>query len=359
MAINFKKLSKKFSGKKVLVTGHTGFKGSWLVLILKFLGAKVIGVSDKLVSSPSHFQLIKNRINIKNYFCDVRNIKKFKKVINKEKPDYIFHLAAQSLVKKSYSNPLETWSTNLGGTINLLEILRTYKTRCIVIFITSDKVYKNIETKKPYNENSVLGGYDPYSCSKSSADLAIQSYIQSYFIKKKKIKIAIARAGNVVGGGDWSSDRLIPDCIKSWSKSKNVDIRQPNSTRPWQHVIDIVYGYLTLSYFLSINKKINHEAFNFGPDHKKNHKVKEVIALMKKNWKKANWKYKKNKTQKESVLLNLDSRKAILKLSWKPILKFKDVIEYTTVWYKNYYEKKIDTYDLSVNQIKKFENLLN
>ena len=358
MAINFKKLSKRYSGKKVLVTGHTGFKGSWLVLMLKFLGAKLIGVSNGFISSPSHYQLIKKRINIKDYFCDVRNIEKLRKIIIKEKPKFIFHLAAQSLVKRSYSNPLDTWSTNLVGTINLLEILRTYKEKCTVIFITSDKVYKNIETKKPYNENSVLGGYDPYSCSKSSADLAIQSYIKSYFFNKKNIRLAIARAGNVVGGGDWSSDRLIPDCVKSWSKSKNVNIRQPNSTRPWQHVIDIIYGYLTLSYFLSIHKKLNHEIFNFGPDHNKNHKVKEVISLMKKNWKKANWKYKKNNNQKESVLLNLDSRKAITKLDWRPILKFEEVIEYTTNWYKNFYEKKIDTYKLSIDQIKKFNEIL-
>lgn len=358
MVIKFKELSKIFLDKKVLVTGHTGFKGSWLILMLKFLGAKVIGVSDGLVSSPSHFELIKKKINIKNYICDVRNIEKLSFVINKEKPNYIFHLAAQSLVKKSYSNPLDTWSTNLGGTINLLDILRTYKKKCTAVFITSDKVYKNIETKKPYNENSVLGGYDPYSCSKSSADLAIQSYIKSYFQDRKNIKIAIARAGNVIGGGDWSKDRLIPDCMKSWSKSKIVNIRQPNSTRPWQHVIDIIYGYLTLSYFLTTNKKINYEVFNFGPDHKKNHKVKEVITLMKKNWKKANWKYKKNNTQRESVLLNLDSTKAILKLGWKPIFKFEDVIEFTTNWYKNFYEKKPDTYKLSIDQIIKFKKLL-
>jgi CDP-glucose 4,6-dehydratase len=159
----------------------------------------------------------------------------------------------------------------------LLEILRTYKTRCIVIFITSDKVYKNIETKKPYNENSVLGGYDPYSCSKSSADLAIQSYIQSYFIKKKKIKIAIARAGNVVGGGDWSSDRLIPDCVKSWSKNRAVTIRNPSSTRPWQHVLEVIRGYLQSAIIIKPNKKLNGEAFNFGPNNNQNKTVTKTV----------------------------------------------------------------------------------
>ena len=358
MAIKFNQLRKRFSGKKVLVTGHTGFKGSWLILILKFLGAKVVGVSDKLVTTPSHFQLIKNNINIKNYFCDIRNFKRLRKIINKEKPNFIFHLAAQSLVKKSYINPLDTWSTNLGGTINLLEILREFKNNCTVVLITSDKVYKNLETKRPYNENSTLGGYDPYSCSKSSADLAIQSYFKSYFIEKKNIKLAIARAGNVIGGGDWSRDRLIPDCIKSWSKSKKVNIRQPNSTRPWQHIIDIAYGYLILSHNLNTNKNLNHEVFNFGPDHKNNHTVKEVVTLMKKNWNKANWHYKKNKKQRESILLNLDSRKAYNKLGWKPVLKFEEVIKYTTIWYKEFYEKKQNPYYLSLFQIKKFENFI-
>ena len=358
MAIKFNQLRKRFSGKKVLVTGHTGFKGSWLILILKFLGAKVVGVSDKLVTTPSHFQLIKNNINIKNYFCDIRNFNRLRKIINKEKPNFIFHLAAQSLVKKSYINPLDTWSTNLGGTINLLEILREFKKNCTVVLITSDKVYKNLETKRPYNENSTLGGYDPYSCSKSSADLAIQSYFKSYFIEKKNIRLAIARAGNVIGGGDWSRDRLIPDCIKSWSKSKKVNIRQPNSTRPWQHIIDIAYGYLILSYNLKTNKNLNHEVFNFGPDHKKNHTVNEVVTLMKKNWNKANWHYKKNKKQRESILLNLDSRKAYNKLGWKPVLKFEEVIKYTTIWYKEFYEKKQNPYYLSLFQIKKFENFI-
>ena len=358
MAIKFDQLRKRFSGKKVLVTGHTGFKGSWLILILKFLGAKLVGVSDKLVTTPSHFQLIKNNINIKNYFCDIRNFNRLRKIINKEKPNFIFHLAAQSLVKKSYINPLDTWSTNLGGTINLLEILREFKKNCTVVLITSDKVYKNLETKRPYNENSTLGGYDPYSCSKSSADLAIQSYFKSYFIEKKNIRLAIARAGNVIGGGDWSRDRLIPDCIKSWSKSKKVNIRQPNSTRPWQHIIDIAYGYLILSHNLNTNKNLNHEVFNFGPDHKKNHTVKEVVTLMKKNWNKANWHYKKNKKQSESILLNLDSRKAYYKLGWKPVLKFEEVIKYTTIWYKEFYEKKQNPYDLSLFQIKKFENFI-
>ena len=186
MVIKFKKLKKIFSKKKVLLTGHTGFKGSWMLLILSFLGAKVVGVSNNEVGQLSHFGLIKRKIKFKNYYVDIRNSKGLKKIIIREKPDFIFHLAAQSLVKKSYIFPENTWTTNLNGTLNLLNILKEYKHKCTAIFITSDKVYKNLETKKPYDEKSELGGLDPYSCSKSAADLAIQSYLKSYFTKKKK-----------------------------------------------------------------------------------------------------------------------------------------------------------------------------
>ena len=358
MVIKFKKLKKIFSKKKVLLTGHTGFKGSWMLLILSFLGAKVVGVSNNKVGQLSHFGLIKRKIKFKNYYVDIRNSKGLKKIIIREKPDFIFHLAAQSLVKKSYIFPENTWTTNLNGTLNLLNILKEYKHKCTAIFITSDKVYKNLETKKPYDEKSELGGLDPYSCSKSAADLAIQSYLKSYFTKKKNIRIGVARAGNVVGGGDWSKDRLIPDCVSSWSKSKKVNIRQLNSTRPWQHVLDISFGYLIFAFFLNLNEKVNHEIFNFGPNHNENRTVKEVITLMKKNWKKARWSNKKNKKQKESILLNLNSNKVRLKLKWKPLLKFQRVIELTTHWYKRYYEDNQKAFDLSVKQIKEYINLL-
>lgn len=358
MAIRFKDLKKNFYKKKVLITGHTGFKGSWMLLILSFLGAKVIGVSNKEVSSPSHFALIKKKIKFKNYFVDIRNFERLKRIINKEKPEFIFHLAAQSLVKKSYIYPKDTWTTNLNGTLNLLNILKEYKKKCTAVFITSDKVYKNLETKRPYDENSELGGTDPYSCSKSSADLAIQSFIKSYFVKKKNIRIGIARAGNVIGGGDWSKDRLIPDCVVSWSKSQKVNIRQLNSTRPWQHVLDISFGYLIFAFNLALNNKLNYEIFNFGPDHNKNRTVREVITLMKKDWKKANWNNKKNKKQRESILLNLKSRKAYIKLKWKPLFKFEHVIRSTTYWYQRFYEDRIKASDLSTKQVKDYISLL-
>ena len=239
---------KQFKNKTVLVTGHTGFKGSWLTLWLVLLGAKVIGLSINFPSNPSHFNLMKLQKKINHKKIDIRNLKLLKKIFRRYQPDYVFHLAAQSLVKKSYSEPIYTWGTNTMGTLNILESLRELKKNCVAVLITSDKSYKNVEIKRGYKENDILGGGDPYSSSKASAELAIQSYISSFFSSKKtKVLIGIARAGNVIGGGDWSENRLVPDCAKSWSKNKKVLIRNPRSTRPWQHVLEAIWGYLLLA----------------------------------------------------------------------------------------------------------------
>ena len=287
-------LRKTFKGKKVLITGHTGFKGSWLTLWLKFYGAKILGISCNIPTSPSHFKLL-NIKNIRSKKLDIRNLKLLSKEIQKFEPDFIFHLAAQSLVKKSYQFPSLTWETNALGTLNLLESLRLFKKKCTVILITSDKVYKNIEIKKGYKEHDELGGIDFYSSSKASAELVINSYIKSFFPKNSKIKIGIARAGNVIGGGDWSPDRLIPDCIKSWSINKKAIIRSPNSTRPWQHVLEALGGYLLFAFKLNKNNKLHGEAFNFGPNQKLNYKVIELLKISKKSWKKVSWKITNNK----------------------------------------------------------------
>ena len=287
-------LEATFKNKTVIVTGHTGFKGSWLSLWLTSLGANVIGISNNIPTEPSHFELIKLKNKMKSINCDVSNFKKLKNIIYKSKPNFIFHLAAQAIVKKSYEDPYKTWKTNLIGTLNLLEILRGYNKKNLVsIFITSDKVYKNIETKIPYNENDELGGVDPYSGSKSSADIAIQSYINSLKNDNQKSLISIARAGNVIGGGDWSYGRLIPDCVKAWSKNKEAIIRNPNSTRPWQHVIEVVAGYLQLAAKLKKDKSINGQAFNFGPRLKDKFRVIDVLNEAKITWNKAMEKNKK------------------------------------------------------------------
>ena len=242
-----------FKNKKVLITGHTGFKGSWLSLWMHFMGAKVLGISNGLVSNPSNFKILNLNTKIMSKKIDIKNYENLKKKIITFKPDYIFHLAAEAIVKKSYDNPRNTWLTNTIGTMNILEIIRNYKKKLVVVIITSDKVYKNIEINRGYRETDVLGSLDPYSASKASADIAAQSYVNSYLKKKKNLRIGVARAGNVIGGGDWAVGRLIPDCIRSWSKNKEVILRNPKSTRPWQHVLDVLRGYIILS--INLKKK--------------------------------------------------------------------------------------------------------
>ena len=229
----------------------------------------------------------------------------------------------------------------------------------MAVIITSDKSYKNLEIKRGYKENDLLGGIDPYSSSKASAELVIQTYIKSFFKIKKNITIGVARAGNVIGGGDWSRDRLIPDCIKSWSRNKRVLIRSPKSTRPWQHVLEALSGYLVLSYKLSKNKKLHGEVFNFGPSNKKNFNVIDVIKDMKKTWKKVSWKIiKKNRLHYESSLLKLNSNKAKKLLNWKCILTFEETVLMITSWYKNFYTKNKKTVEMTNEQINQFEKLI-
>ncbi len=352
-------LKDEYRNKKVIITGHTGFKGSWLSAWLILLGARVIGISDNFATNPSHFKSLKIKKKIKHYSEDIRNLKVIKKIFMKHKPDYVFHLAAQPLVKTSYIDPIKTFETNMLGTLNILESLRFIKNKCTAVIITSDKVYKNFEIKKGYKETDKLGGNDPYSASKASAELILQSYIKSYFFKKKNILIGIARAGNVIGGGDWSENRLIPDCVKSWSKNKIVSLRNPQSTRPWQHVLESLWGYLLLSLKLEKNKKLHGEAFNFGPDNKSSHDVYSVVKLMGHFWKNVRMtKIKKKKVYfHESSLLKLNSNKAKKFLKWRTILTFKETIKLVADWYKNFYDKK-DSSFITFYQIKLFMSLL-
>ena len=352
---------KNFNNKNVLITGHTGFKGCWLTSWLISLGANVIGLSDGIPSKPSHFEAINLKKKIKHIKIDIRNLKLLRTTFKKYQPDYVFHLAAQSLVKRSYLNPISTWETNTIGTLNVLESLREIKKNCVAVLITSDKSYKNLEIKRGYKETDILGGSDPYSASKASAELAIQSYIKSFFpLKKTKVLISVARAGNVIGGGDWSDDRLIPDCIKSWSKKKKVLIRNPKSTRPWQHVLEAISGYLMLASNLKKNRSFHGEVFNFGPNNDKNYNVLYLVKSMKQYWKKISWKVlKKNKKNfYESGLLKINSNKAKNYLKWKCILSFAETISMVTNWYKNYYSNPKKIYKTSFYQIKEYEKLL-
>jgi len=325
-----------FKNKKILVTGHTGFKGTWLTLWLNYLGANVTGLS---LSHGIMSKIFNNYQKNKNYFFNIENYKKLKKCIYYENPDIIFHLAAQSLVGKSYIDPLGTCRTNILGMINLLDILKDYKKKCSVVLITSDKVYKNLEQKKGYKENDILHGKDPYSASKSCADILAQSYINSLFLNNKNINFGIARAGNVIGGGDFSENRIIPDLVKSLIKNKKLIIRQPNSTRPWQHVIEIIFGYLKFSKYLYQSKK-KIEILNFGPRKNYNFKVIDVAIKASEYF---NLRYSVKNTNflfKESRLLKLNSIKAEKIINWKSVLNFKESINLTMQWYNQYLKNK-------------------
>ena len=269
-----------FKNKKVIITGHTGFKGSWLSLWMSMLGAEVSGISISIPTNPSHFELL--NLKIKNDIrVDIYNSKKIEDIISRIKPDYVFHLAAQPLVALSYQNPLETFQTNVVGTANLLEALRELKNECIAVIITSDKSYDNLEISRGYHEDDKLGGSDPYSGSKGAAELVINSYTKSFFIENN-IRIGVGRAGNVIGGGDWAKNRIIPDAIRSIENEQNLIIRSPNATRPWQHVLEPLSGYISLAINLKNSNENNGQAFNFGPSFEYDYTVQDVLVELKK-----------------------------------------------------------------------------
>ena len=348
-----KDLMHNFKNTKILITGHTGLKGSWLSLWLSHLGANVYGISNNFKTNQTNIKNFKMKKIVKNFNIDIRNFRKLNKIITKIKPDFIFHFAAQSLVGTSYKKPIYNFETNFNGTLNLLEVLRLSNFNCVSIVITSDKSYRNFEIKRGYVENDILGGDDPYSASKASAEFAINSYFKSFLQYKKNIRIAVCRAGNVIGGGDWSDDRLIPDIMKSIYRNKKVKLRNQNSTRPWQHVLDVLNGYLILANKLKKEKKFNGHAFNFGPPKNSNYRVLDVVREIRKNWNKLEWQFSK-RTYHESTLLKLNSNKSLKLLKWENKLKFKELIKLVTDWYKCLYEKK-DIYNFSINQIKYFE----
>lgn len=350
--------TKTFSKKKVLITGHTGFKGSWLTLWLKELGAIVTGISKDIPTTPSNFKAQNLNLEIENYFINIENSKKLNSIIQKKQPDFIFHLAAQSLVRKSYINPTDTWKTNLIGTVNLLESLRYLNKKCIAVIITSDKCYDNLEWEWGYRENDKLGGPDPYSASKGAAEIAISSYARSFFQQKNNnnIFLASARAGNVIGGGDWAEDRIIPDCIKNWSQSKSVKIRNPYSTRPWQHVLEPISGYLQLASMLNKHNQISGRSYNFGPSSDNNYSVQDLVLRMSLYWDNVKWSNdsKSKKDLHESGLLKLNCDRALKELSWSPTLDFDSTVRLTAEWYKIYYENKNKILDITKNQIYEF-----
>ena len=338
--------------KKVLITGHTGFMGSWLCLVLKLYGCRIYGISLKPNTKPSFFKIMKiEKIMFKHFITDICDLKKLRVIFRKIEPDIIFHLAAQPLVKYSIKNPIETFKTNIMGSINVCEASRNLKKLSKLILITTDKCYKNFNSKKInfFNENSELGGADPYSASKSSAEISIYAY-RNIFFKHKKVKISTVRAGNIIGGGDWAEDRLMPDIYKTLNSNKILKIRYPDASRPWQHILDVINGYILLA-------QSNHSgAWNFGPNLEKIIKVKDILLNLKKKNPMLKWKINEPKNKYESINLNLEIKKAKSKLKWQPRWNINKALEETNKWYVNFYNNK-NIKNFTIKQIKDFFNL--
>ena len=338
---NYKLISSTFKNKRVFITGHTGFKGSWFIFWLHSLGAKICGYSLQPLKQEDIFNKIKSADLCENIFGDIRDISKLEKSILNFKPDFVFHFAAQPIVIKSYKSPIDTISTNVLGTANLLNSLEKLAKKCSAILITTDKVYDNKDNGRIFKEDDKLGGYDPYSSSKACSEIIISSFRESYFninnYDNHQKSIAVARAGNVIGGGDWSDYRLIPDIIKSLYLNKSIVIRNPLSIRPWQHVLDPLYGYLLLAAKL-YNDPINYsEAWNFGPKEDEIMSVEEVAQLLIKNWGEGNITLNNDaKKVHESSVLRLDIQKAVSKLDWNPRWNVEESISLTVNWYKHF-----------------------
>jgi len=330
-----------YKGRKVLVTGHTGFKGSWLIYWLHKLSAELFGLSLDSPTSPNHISLL-NFPHV-SYIQDINDKEKVFEILQKVNPDIIFHLAAQPLVRFSYEEPVITYLTNIMGTVNVLEAARSLSNLKAIIVITSDKCYENKEWIWGYRENDVLGGKDPYSASKACVELIVSSYRFSFFNaesynNKHHVLLASVRAGNVIGGGDWAADRIIPDIIRSTVENKYTILRNPMATRPWQHVLEPLSGYLTLGWKLLEGKKEFANSWNFGPNYCNNVTVLNLVLESQKHWNKIKYRMDKNKQPHEAEFLMLDSSKAIKLLNWEPIWDFGMTVKYTIDWYKEYYE---------------------
>ena len=351
-----------YKDKKVLITGNTGFKGSWLTVWLLKLGAQVVGISKDIPTKPSMFEELQIKEKIKHYQMDIRDLDKLSEVVLAEKPDFVFHLAAQPIVSTSYTNPIETISSNVMGTANILEALKVSNHSCVVIMITSDKAYDNIEQIWGYKENDQMGGKDVYSGSKGAAELIIKSYFYSFFKKPDcNIKLAIGRAGNVIGGGDWAKDRIVVDCMEAWSKNKSVEIRSPEATRPWQHVLEPLSGYLNLGLELDRRKVLHGEAFNFGPRAEQNHTVKRLLEDLSRYWDFDKigdaFTVTDNIPFHEAGLLKLNCDKALSGLKWQASLAYEETIEFTSQWYFAFYKTNENIFDLTMAQIDAYENI--
>lgn len=357
----FKKLQQTYQGKKVFLTGHTGFKGAWMLKTLSLLGAEVKGYALAPQTEDDLYHLIAGDTLCTSVIANLRDKKRLEEEILSFQPDFVFHLAAQPLVRLSYEIPAETFMVNAIGTAHVLDAVRLFEKKCEVILITTDKVYHNNEWIYPYRENDRLGGYDPYSASKACTELVIDSYRNSFFNTKTyathQKAIAVARAGNVIGGGDWSKDRLIPDIAKAFAAEKAVVIRNPNSVRPWQHVLEPVIGYLLLGSHLAVAPVQFSQAYNFGPHLSDALPVEEMIKLAIASWGKGEFRVEQIEGQPhEAGLLKLDISKAINELQWQPKMNAQQTVCMTMDWYSAFNLDKSNIAGFTTKQIKTFLN---
>jgi CDP-glucose 4,6-dehydratase len=351
-----------WEGKRVLLTGHTGFKGSWLSLWLQTKGAEVVGYALAPPTNPSLFEVAKVGTGMTSLTGDIRDLENLKGVITEYRPEIVFHMAAQPLVRYSYIEPVETYATNVMGTVNLLEAVRTVDSTKVVVAITSDKCYENREWVWGYRENEPMGGYDPYSSSKGCSELVIAAYRNSYFhpesFKNHNVALASARAGNVIGGGDWSEDRLIPDIMRAITEGKPVNIRNPHAIRPWQHVLDPLHGYLLLAQKLYEKGSSYAEAWNFGPNDEDTKPVQWLVEKLTEAWGKgASWVKDQRISPHEANFLKLDCSKAKARLNWHPRLHLADALNQIIDWYRAFQDGE-KMREFTLRQIKDFSNYI-
>lgn len=345
-----------WKGKKVFLTGHTGFKGSWTVLWLLSLGANVKGYSLEPITNPSLFNIANIEDGIESEIGDIEDLKKLRKSISDFSPEIVIHMAAQPLVRVSYQDPIGTYKTNVIGTLNLFEAVRSCNSIRVVLNVTTDKCYENKEWEWGYREDEPMGGHDPYSSSKACSELLTSAYRRSFFSHEGKVSIASARAGNVIGGGDWSMDRLIPDAISAFSSEKQLMIRNPMATRPWQHVFEPISGYLLLCEKLYEEGSSFAEGWNFGPHYDDIKTVKEVIEYIISKWpNKATWKYDDIEHLHEAQLLHLDISKAQSRLGWRPTWNLDKALDNIISWHEAFLSGK-DIRSFSNKQILNFQD---
>lgn len=353
-------LSKTYHGRRVLITGHTGFKGSWLTSWMHRLGAKVCGYSNGIPTTPSLFEAADLASRIRHEVGDIRDHAKLSSLIQDFKPEFVFHLAAQAIVSTSYAEPLETMGVNIMGTATVLDVLRKVDWPCTVVVITSDKAYENVEWPWGYRETDRLGGKDIYSGSKGGAELAFASYFHSFFRNSASpVVMATARAGNVIGGGDWAADRIVADCVRAWAVGKTVEIRSPKATRPWQHVLEPLSGYLVLGARLEADRTLNGESFNFGPRGEQNATVVELLSSLASIWgfsdTTQSYRITGNSPFHEASLLKLNIDKALLSLAWVPNLSYDECLQYTGSWYHDVVKGGASALDITSAQITAYE----